>query len=194
MNWICSWPFASSRACDPQLPILERDIKATQYSIAALLGQYPEDLAQELAQAAACRIPAGGRTRSAARSAAAADPTSEMAERQLAAATARIGVATANLFPHVAITGGLGTQSADIGAHGSHIWAFGPAVYWPLLDFGTLDAMVSIADLQAHERLIDYRTSIIAAVQDADTAIANFDAQERSLDSLAVPWWPASGH
>jgi outer membrane protein TolC len=76
-------------------------------------------------------------------------------------------------------------QSGDIGAHGSHIWAFGPEVYGPLPDFGTLDAMVSIADLQAHERLIDYRRSIIDAVQDADTAIASFDAQQRSLDNLA---------
>ncbi len=166
-------------------PILERDIKAAQYSIAVLLGQYPEDIAHELAQAGAMpefpRAVASGLPLDLLQR----RPDIRDAERQLAAATARIGVATANLFPHVAVTGGLGTQSADVGAHGSHIWAFGPAVYWPLLDFGTLDAMVSIADLQAHERLVDYRKAIIDAVQDADTAIANFDAQERSLDNLA---------
>ena len=65
-------------------------------------------------------------------------------------------------------------------AHGSHIWAFGPSVYWPLLDFGALDAQVSIADLQAHERLVAYRKTVIDAVQDADTAIANFSAQDSS--------------
>jgi NodT family efflux transporter outer membrane factor (OMF) lipoprotein len=168
-----------------ELPILERDITAAQYSIAVLLGQYPEDLAQELAQAASLpnvpRVVEPGLPLDLLRR----RPDIRVAERQLAAATARIGVATADLFPHVAITGGLGTQSADIGAHGSHIWAFGPEVYWPLLDFGALDAMVSIADLQAHERLIDYRKSIIDAVRDADTAITNFDAQQRSLDDLA---------
>src|ERR1019366_3587009 len=61
----------------------------------------------------------------------------------------------------------------------------GPSVYWPLLDFGTLDALVSIADLQAHERLIAYRKTIVDAVQDADTAIADFGAQEQRLKNLA---------
>jgi NodT family efflux transporter outer membrane factor (OMF) lipoprotein len=168
-----------------ELPILQRDVKAAQYSIAVLLGQYPEDLAHELAQpgnlpnlpeAVEPGLPLDLLQRR---------PDVHQAERQLAAATARIGVATADLFPHVAVGGGLGTQSANIGAHGSHIWAFGPEVYWPLLDFGALDALVSIADLQAHERLIEYRKSVIDAVQDADTAIANFEAQQRRLDSLS---------
>jgi NodT family efflux transporter outer membrane factor (OMF) lipoprotein len=168
-----------------ELPILESDIKAAQYTIAVLLGQYPEDLAQELAPEATLpdvpRAVEPGLPLDLLRR----RPDIHVAERQLAAATARIGVATADLFPHVAIAGGLGTQSADIGAHGGHIWAFGPEVYWPLLDFGALDAMVSVADLQAHERFIDYRKSVIGAVQDADTAIAHFDAQQRSLDNLA---------
>jgi NodT family efflux transporter outer membrane factor (OMF) lipoprotein len=168
-----------------ELPIIEGEIKASQYSIAVLLGRYPEDLAQELAQAASLpdvpRAVASGLPLDLLRR----RPDIRMAEWQLAAATARIGVATADLFPHLAIAGGLGTQSADIGAHGGHIWAFGPEVYWPLLDFGALDAMVSVADLQAHERFIDYRKSVIEAVRDADSAIANFDAQESSLDNLA---------
>ena len=169
-----------------ELPLLESEIKAAQYSIAVLLGQYPEDVAQELAQpgsvpnlpqAIAPGLPLDLLQRR---------PDIRAAERQLAASTARIGVATANLFPHLALNGGLGTQSGNIGGHGSHIWAFGPAVYWPLLDFGALDALVSIADLQAHERLIAYRKSVIDAVQDADTAIANFDAQEQRLNNLAA--------
>ena len=166
-------------------PILESELKAVQYRIAVLLGQYPEEIAEELAQpgslpslpaSVAPGLPLDLLQRR---------PDIREAERQLAAATARIGVATANLFPHVALSGGLGTQSEDIGAHGSHIWAFGPAVYWPVLDFGALDALVSVADLQAHERLIAYRKTVIDAVQDADTAIANFDAQQQRLNDLA---------
>jgi NodT family efflux transporter outer membrane factor (OMF) lipoprotein len=167
------------------LPLLQSDIKAAQYRIAVLLGQYPEDLAEELTQpgtlpnlpeAVEPGLPLDLLQRR---------PDIREAERQLAAATARIGVATANLFPHVSLSGGLGTQSATVGAQGSHIWAFGPSVYWPLLDFGTLDALVSIADLQAHERLIAYRKTIVDAVQDADTAIADFGAQEQRLKNLA---------
>jgi NodT family efflux transporter outer membrane factor (OMF) lipoprotein len=169
-----------------ELPLLRSDIQAAQYDIAVLLGQYPEDLAEELSRPGALPnlpatlepgLPLALLQRR---------PDVQVAERKLAAATARIGVATANLFPHVVLTGGLGAQSASIGAQGSHIWAFGPSVYWPLLDFGALDALVTVADLQAHERFIAYRKTVIDAVQDADTAIARFEAQEQRLDSLAV--------
>ncbi len=57
-------------------------------------------------------------------------------------------------------------------------------MYWPLLDFGALDAAVNIADLQAHERLISYRRTVIDAVRDADTAIGNFAAQQERLKDL----------
>jgi outer membrane protein TolC len=102
----------------------------------------------------------------------------------VAASTARIGVATANLFPHVALNGGLGTQSDSLGIQGSHIWAFGPSVYWPLLDFGALDAQVSVANLQAHEQLLAYKKTLIAAVRDADSAIEEFSAQRERLKNL----------
>jgi len=168
-----------------ELPLLRSAIQTAQYNIAVLLGQFPEDLAAELSlpgslpnlpETVEPGLPLDLLQRR---------PDVREAERQLAAATARIGVATANLFPHVGLSAGLGTQSASIGAQGSHIWAFGPSVYWPVLDFGALDALVSIADLQAHERLIAYRKTVVDAVQDADTAIANFEAQEQRLKSLS---------
>ena len=167
-----------------ELPPLQSEIQAAQYDIAVLLGQYPEDLAAELTKPGTLpilpeRIEAGLPLDLLRRR-----PDVHQAERQLAAATARIGVATANLFPHVMLSGGLGTQSAGIGAQGSHIWAFGPSVYWPLLDFGGLDALVGVADLQAHERFVVYKKTVVEAVQDADTAIANFQAQEQRLKSL----------
>jgi NodT family efflux transporter outer membrane factor (OMF) lipoprotein len=168
-----------------ELPVLQSQIEATQYDIAVLLGQYPEELATELAPTGALpNLPASiapGLPLDLLQR----RPDIRESERELAAATARIGVATANLFPQIGISGGLGTQSSGIGAHGSHIWAFGPSFYWPVLDFGQLDAMVSIADLNAHERLVAYRKTVIDAVQDADTAIANYGAQSQRLDSLA---------
>jgi NodT family efflux transporter outer membrane factor (OMF) lipoprotein len=168
-----------------ELPLLQSDIASAQYRIAVLLGQYPETLVEELARPGSMPslpdtvepgLPLDLLQRR---------PDVREAERQLAAATARIGVATANLFPHIALTGGIGTQSASVGAHGSHIWAFGPSVYWPLLDFGALDALVNVADLQAHERLIAYKKAVVVAVQDADAAISSFEARERRLKNLA---------
>jgi SAM-dependent methyltransferase len=106
-------------------------------------------------------------------------PDIRAAERELAAATARIGVATADLFPSVSLTAGYGAQHASqhsttpIPLHGP-IWSFGPAVYWPLLDFGRLDALINIEDMQAQDALVKYRKTIIAAVEEVDQAITRY--------------------
>jgi NodT family efflux transporter outer membrane factor (OMF) lipoprotein len=167
-----------------EMPPLRSDIQATQYDIAVLLGQYPEALAAELAPLAPLPNLPEGIAPGLPLEVLQRRPDVLEAERRLAAATARVGVATADLFPHVGVTGALGTQSGNIGAHGTHIWSFGPSVYWPLLDFGALDAMVNIADLQAHEQFVAYRKTVIDAVQDADSAIARYAAQQQRLDSL----------
>jgi NodT family efflux transporter outer membrane factor (OMF) lipoprotein len=167
------------------LPLLQSDIQTAQYNIAVLLGLYPEDLAEELSRPGILpnlpeTVEPGLPLELIQRR-----PDVRVAERRLAAATARIGVATAALFPRLEVTGALGAQSGTLGAHGTHIWDFVPSVYWPLLDFGALDAVVDIADLQAHEQLIAYKKTVIDAVQDADSAISRFDAQEQRLKDLA---------
>jgi NodT family efflux transporter outer membrane factor (OMF) lipoprotein len=166
------------------LPLIRSAISSRQYNIAVLLGRYPEDLTTELQTtgtlpAVPSQVEAGLPLDLLRRR-----PDIREAERNLAGATARIGVATANLFPQVSLSGGLGTQSDSLGTQGSHIWAFGPAVYWPLLDFGALDARVGIADLEAQARLIAYKKTVVAAVQDADAAINQFAAQRERLNSL----------
>jgi NodT family efflux transporter outer membrane factor (OMF) lipoprotein len=168
-----------------QLPPIQSALQAAQYRIAVLIGEYPEELGNELAApgplpALPAAVSPGLPVELLARR-----PDVREAERALAAATARIGVATADLFPRVLLTGASGVQSADLGIHGSHIWEFGPALYWPLLDFGALDARVDIADLQAHERLVRFHETLIGAVSDADTAIADYGAQQQRLGDLA---------
>jgi NodT family efflux transporter outer membrane factor (OMF) lipoprotein len=164
---------------------LAAQVNAVEYSIAVLLGEYPEDLHAELAQPGVIptlpqEVEPGLPLELLKRR-----PDIQEAERQLAAATARIGVAEADLFPRVALTAGVGTQSSRIGnVAGSHVWSAGPSVYWPLLDFGSLDALVSVADLQTHERLVSYQRTVFDAVRDADTAIGNFQAQQDRLKNL----------
>jgi outer membrane protein TolC len=114
-------------------------------------------------------------------------PDVQQAERTLAAATARIGVATADLFPQVALVGSIGEQAQGWGTTpniNKHIWSFGPGAIWPLLDFGALDALVDIAQLEAHADLVTYRRTILGAVQEVDTALDAYTAQQDRLKNL----------
>jgi outer membrane protein TolC len=106
------------------------------------------------------------------------------AERNLAGATARIGVATANLFPHVSLSAATGLQSPARVASSGFIGAVGPSVSWSILDFGTLDAMVGIADLRTRGFLLNYKQTIIRAVEQVDTAMTQYAAQQDRLGSL----------
>jgi NodT family efflux transporter outer membrane factor (OMF) lipoprotein len=164
---------------EARLPELNAAISAAQSRLAVLLGTYAEDVAGAIRGAG--KLP---RVPERLRAGVPVDllrrrPDIRATERQLAAATARIGVATANLFPSVALTAGLGEQQASRqGAtpplvH-NPIWSFGPAAYWPLLDFGRLDALINIEDMRAHEALFAYKKTIIAAVEEVDQAIKQY--------------------
>ena|SRR5580658_1680536 len=172
-----------------QLAPLQAQVSAGQFVLATLLGQFPEDLVTELTPVSMIPgtpqlAPAGLplqllRQR----------PDIQQAERELAAASARIGVATADLFPDLAVTGAIGFQRQGLGtdpAIGQHIWSAGPAVLWPLLDFGTLDAQVDIADLRTRALLVGYRRSIQYAVSEVDTALARYSAEQSRLEQLAL--------
>jgi len=170
-----------------QIAPLEAQIGATRQVIAVLLGLFPEDLASELSQPAlipqlpdriATGIPLDLIRRR---------PDIRAAEWELASATARIGVATGQLFPQIVLTGASGAQ--ELGPNftlnnGQHIWSAGFATVAPLLDFGILDGQVKIADLQARELLVRYKQTIQAAVQDVDTALESYVAQQQRLSSL----------
>jgi NodT family efflux transporter outer membrane factor (OMF) lipoprotein len=166
---------------------LEAQIAASQHVIAVLLGQYPEDLAKELAKpgklpALPAQIPPGLPTDLLRRR-----PDIHAAERQLAAATAHIGVATADLFPQFIVSGAVGGQGGPRSSSAvplTFIGAAGPSVYWPMLDFGTLDAIADIAELQAHELFINYKQTILTAVQQVDDAVANYGAAQQRLKDL----------
>jgi len=114
-------------------------------------------------------------------------PDIRQAERQLAAETARIGVAADALYPHVALTAGLGLQGQGLGrtpVETKFIGSIGPAAYWPLLDFGTLDALVQRQDYHTQEMLLNYQKTILTAVEEVDNAISNYSAQQDRLDKL----------
>jgi NodT family efflux transporter outer membrane factor (OMF) lipoprotein len=173
---------------EAEIAPLAAQANAARYTLAVLLGEYPEDIDAELAKPGL--VPAMPPP---AASGAPLDllkrrPDIQEAERNLAAATARIGVATANLYPQVVVAGALGAQGQNWGSTpvvGRHIWSFGAGALWPLIDFGALDAEVNIAAVGAHERMLEYRKTILSAVEEVDAALDAYGAQDDRLARLS---------
>jgi len=114
-------------------------------------------------------------------------PEIVQADRELAAATARIGVAVANLFPQIGISAAIGYQRQGLGASpvvGQHIWSAGPSASWSLLDFGALDAQVEIARLRTRAQLVNYKKTIQNAVKEVDTTWDAYGAEQDRVSKL----------
>jgi NodT family efflux transporter outer membrane factor (OMF) lipoprotein len=171
-----------------QIAPAEAEVKAAQYTLAVLLGVYPESMVDELAAPGMIPPMPGSIEAGAPLDLLKRRPDIQQAERELAANTARIGVATAQLFPQVALVGSLGAQQGQIPGSteqvGKHIWSFGPGAIWPVLDFGAIDAQVDIADLDARASLVTYRERILAAVREVDSATDSFSAQQARVQNL----------
>jgi NodT family efflux transporter outer membrane factor (OMF) lipoprotein len=167
---------------------LTGQLQSSRYAIAVLLGQYPETLAKELtaegpAPRFPAKIPVGLPVTLLQRRA-----DIQQAEFEIGAATARVGSAIADLFPRVAVTSAVGGQGGARAATGTPITligGIGPALYWPVLDFGTLDARIEVADYRAREALLRYKANVLGAVQEVDQAISGYNAEQRRLSGLS---------
>ncbi len=170
-----------------KMPLLAR-VYAAQYVIAVLLGKFPKDLEKELEKPGMIPILPEEINAGVPLDLLRRRPDIQEAERELAGATARIGVATAELFPHVFVTAGVGYQQQGLGVTPdvtNFIWSVGPKFNWALLDFGTIDALIEKADLHTREMLAKYKLTVINAVQEVDTSIDSYNGQQDRLRSLS---------
>ena len=107
-------------------------------------------------------------------------PDLRSAERELAAQTARIGVATAELYPRFSLTGAFSfaTFTGDQFESGRKAWSIGPFFSWNLFDGGRVRSLIDMQDARADQALEKYERTLLAALEDVENAMTGF-AQER---------------
>lgn len=107
-------------------------------------------------------------------------PDLRRAERDLAAHTARIGVATAELYPNFTISGAFhyATFSGGLFDGGNRSWTYGPFFSWNLFDGGRVRSLIDEHDAKAEQSLQSYERTLLAALEDVENAMTGF-ARER---------------
>ncbi|RTF53490.1 TolC family protein, partial [Serratia marcescens] len=111
----------------------------------------------------------------------------EAAER-LHQATAEIGVATADYYPRITLTGNAGYQAlalSDMGSWSTHTFAIGPVLYLPLFDGGKITQRVRLSEYRQQEMAIAYQQTVLRAWHEIDDALSGYRAQQRSQTHLA---------
>jgi outer membrane protein TolC len=110
------------------------------------------------------------------------------AERQLAAATAQIGVATADLFPKFSLTGDIGLESvstSDFFSSGSRYWSVGPAMQWRIFDVGRIRSNIRVQNARQEQALATYEKTVLTSFEDVENALVAYAKDQDRNVSLA---------
>jgi outer membrane protein TolC len=116
-------------------------------------------------------------------------PDVRRAERQLAAETARVGVATAELYPKFTLTGTIGLESlslSNLTDSDSQTFGIGPSVRWNLFDGGRTRQQMEIQSAVQEQAMVQYEASVLAALEDVKNAITAFTQEQLRYRSLNV--------
>jgi multidrug efflux system outer membrane protein len=113
-------------------------------------------------------------------------PDIRRAERQLAAATAQIGVAEAQLYPSISLSGSISpSYIRTAGAKGGLTsWSFGPTLNLPILDGGLLRANVKIAESNARAAYLTWKSTVLTAVEDVENALSAVTRDAQTISAL----------
>jgi len=171
------------------MPPLESSLQASIHHLGTLLGQAPSALTGELVAAAPIpsappEVPLGLPSDLLRRR-----PDIRVAERQLAAANARIGVATADLFPKFSLTGAAGLSSvsaSDWFTGGSQFWSLGPTVQWRLFDAGRIRANIRLQSALQEEALTNYEKTVLGAMEEVENALIAYAKERAHYQALAA--------
>ncbi len=167
------------------IPPLQARKQAALYRLATLTGALPQDFPRDVA---ACETPpqvAGALPTGDGAALIRRRPDIRQAERNLAASTARIGVATADLYPHITL--GLSASSAsllnDFGGRDAFSWMGGPLISWTVPNTGAVQSRIAQAEASTRGALARFDGTVLTALRETETAL---NAYSRELDRHAA--------
>lgn len=174
---------------EAQLPALDARVRQSIHRLGILLGEQPSALVDELAQPADIPAPAAELTAGVPSQLARRRPDIDVAERELASATALQGQAVAELFPRLTLTGSFGQQSEKLGDlldAQSRSWSIGPNLAAPIFHGGALRASVRAQEARVEQARLQYRQTVLIALQEVEDALAAWTHEVERLRALEL--------
>jgi NodT family efflux transporter outer membrane factor (OMF) lipoprotein len=169
------------------MPTLRTGMEGSKNRLAVLLGIQPGALHQELEgsgpvptvpRQVAVGVPADVLRRR---------PDIRKAEKELAAQTARVGVATADLYPKLKLTGSIGLESLNSGklfSAGTGSFSFGPGISWPVFDAGVIRQNIEVQSARQEQALQSYETAVLNALEEAENKLTAYSEEQNRKDML----------
>ena len=170
-----------------KIPALRIQVDQAKNRLAVLVGEQPGKLHEELDEYSrvpvvstrvAIGVPADVLRRR---------PDVRRAERELAAQTARVGVAVSDLYPRFTLNGSIGYESlssADLITAGSRAWSYGPRITWPIFHAGSIRANIEVVSALQEQALIQYESVVHSALEEVEDALVAYVEEQVRRESL----------
>lgn len=170
-----------------QIPDLRAAATSAMNRLAVLVGETPGSLEEELRSAgpipaaelaAAVGIPADTLRRR---------PDVRRAERQLAAQTARVGEATAELYPKFNLSGSIGLETLSLShpsSSGILSLSGGPIISWPIFRAGSIRQNIAVQEAIQEQYLIAYESAVLGALEEVENALTEWVEEQERRESL----------
>lgn len=178
---------AQWRTTRSSIPTLEASIATTIYRLSTLTGRQPNALSERLTPPATTPdlppLNAIGSPEDMLRR----RPDIRIAERRLAGATARVGVAMGDLFPKVTLNGTLGYVAptfSEFGTADARFFSLGPSITWAAFDLGRVRARIGEARAQTDAALANYQGAVLSALEDTEGALISYGRAQTRRDEL----------
>jgi NodT family efflux transporter outer membrane factor (OMF) lipoprotein len=186
------------RTTESSIPRLQTDIRQSKNALAVLLGKLPGEIDAMLGGAGSIPEPPAEVAVSIPAELLRRRPDIRVAERLLAAQSAQIGFAKADLFPHFSLFGALGFQTASFTDFRSNNSSFsdlfdkdsltyfaGGGFNWDLLNYGRITNRVRVEDARFQELAVNYDETVIKAAQETEDAMVGFLRSQEAVVLLA---------
>jgi len=172
-----------------KIPALRRGLEEAKNRLAVLTGMVPGGVHELLAETrpipvipptVAVGVPAETLRQR---------PDIRKAERNLAAQTARIGVATADLYPKFRLAGSIGLESlksAELFKSASETWRIGPSVSWNIFDAGAIRQNIEVQSAMQEQYLLAYEAAVLGALEEVENALTAYAEEQLRRERLVA--------
>ena len=170
-----------------QIPVIQTRLEAAKNRLAILLGQAPGTVHSELSARKPIPTPPAQLAIGVPAEALRQRPDIRRAERRLAAQTARVGVATADLYPRFKLNGSIGLESLSTGnllTAASRTWSFGPTISWKIFQGNAIRLNIEIHSALQEQALIEYEMTVLKAQEEIENVLVAYANQQRRYQAL----------
>jgi NodT family efflux transporter outer membrane factor (OMF) lipoprotein len=171
------------------IPSLRTGIEESKNRLAVLLGTQPGKLHKELEGSGIIPLVPGQIAVGVPADILRQRPDIRKAEQELIARTARVGVATADLYPKLKLSGTIGLEAVNSGSllsAGARGYSYGPGISWSIFDAGAIRQNIEVSSARQEQALIGYELAVLAALEEVENRLTAYFEEKHRRDALSI--------